>query len=64
MHVFGRWEEAGVAGENPRTHGENMHTEMNLEPSCSDGAHHNTTVRPPFFKSLFSNQNMGQEEVR
>ena len=26
MHVFGRWEEAGVPGENPRIHGENMQT--------------------------------------
>jgi len=26
MHAFGRWEEAGVPGENPRIHGENMHT--------------------------------------
>jgi len=26
MHVFGRWEEAGVPGENPRLHGENMQT--------------------------------------
>ena len=25
MHVFERWEEAGVPGENPRIHGENMH---------------------------------------
>uniref|UniRef100_A0A3P9D9W8 Ig-like domain-containing protein n=1 Tax=Maylandia zebra TaxID=106582 RepID=A0A3P9D9W8_9CICH len=26
LHVFGRWEEAGVPGENPRKHGENMQT--------------------------------------
>jgi len=26
MHVFGRWEEAGVPGENPRIRGENMQT--------------------------------------
>ena len=26
MHVFGQWEEAGVPGENPRIHGENMQT--------------------------------------
>ena len=26
MPVFGRWEEAGEPGENPRIHGENMQT--------------------------------------
>uniref|UniRef100_A0A3Q3JVX1 G-protein coupled receptors family 1 profile domain-containing protein n=1 Tax=Monopterus albus TaxID=43700 RepID=A0A3Q3JVX1_MONAL len=26
LHVFGLWEEAGVPGENPRKHGENMQT--------------------------------------
>ena len=25
-HVFGLWEEAGVTGENPRMHRENMQT--------------------------------------
>jgi len=40
MHAFGQWEEAGVRGEHPRIHGENMQTlqtqkgprwELNLE---------------------------------
>jgi len=26
MHVFGWWEEAGVPGQNPRIHGENIQT--------------------------------------
>jgi len=26
MLVFGQWEEAGVPGENPHIHGENMQT--------------------------------------
>jgi len=36
MHVFGRWEEAGVPGENPCIHRENMQTpsrDLNQEPS-------------------------------
>ena len=30
VHVFGRWKEAGVPGENPRIHGENM--QVGIEP--------------------------------
>ena len=26
IHIFGQWEEAGVPGENPRPHKENMQT--------------------------------------
>ena len=33
MHVFGRWEEAGVPGENPRLHGENMQTPHRKAPA-------------------------------
>ena len=32
MHVFGQWEEAGVPGENPRIHGENMQTPHRKAP--------------------------------
>ena len=32
MHVFGWWEEAGVPGENPRIHGENMQTPHRKAP--------------------------------
>ena len=31
MHVFGRWEEARVPGENPRIHGENMQTLIRIQ---------------------------------
>jgi len=34
MHVFGWWEEAGVPGENPHMHGENMQT---LHREAADG---------------------------
>ena len=33
MHVFGRWEEAGIPGENPRIHGENMQTPHRKAPA-------------------------------
>ena len=33
MHVFGQWEEAGVPGENPRIHGENMPTPQGKAPA-------------------------------
>ena len=52
MHVFGRWEEAGVPGENPCIHGENMQTphrkasqELNLELSQCEATVLTTT--PP-----------------
>jgi len=35
MHVFGQWEEAGVPGENPRIHGENMLTPHRKAPAGS-----------------------------
>ncbi|MED6263534.1 hypothetical protein CHARACLAT_005505 [Characodon lateralis] len=31
-HIFGLWEEAGVPGENPRMHGENMQTPCRKSP--------------------------------
>jgi len=52
MHVFGRWEEAGVPGENPRIHGENMQTPHRKAPEpgtlllWGDGANRHTTVQP------------------
>ena len=54
MHVFGWWEEAGVSGENPRIHGENMQTPHRKTPGAEpgtlslwgDGANHHTTVQP------------------
>jgi len=33
MHVFGWWEEAGVPGENPHIHGENMQTPHRKAPA-------------------------------
>ena len=55
LHVFGLWEEAGVPGENPRLHGENMQTphrkiprpsrDSNLEPSCCEATA--LTTAPP-----------------
>jgi len=35
MRDFGRWEEAGVPGENPRIHGENMQTPHREAPAGS-----------------------------
>ena len=32
MHVFGQWEEAGIHGENPRIHRENMQTPHRKAP--------------------------------
>ncbi|MEQ2248135.1 hypothetical protein ILYODFUR_016136 [Ilyodon furcidens] len=32
LMFFGLWEEAGVPGENPRIHGENMHTPSRKNP--------------------------------
>ena len=58
MHVFGRWEEAGEPGENPRIHGENMQTPHRKAPVRSWTwnslavarwcANHHTTVQPHF----------------
>jgi len=39
MHVFGRWEEAGVPGENPRIHVENMQTLKSKLPNLFSGFH-------------------------
>jgi len=48
MHVFGRWEEARVPGENPRI----LHTvrpQAGIEPGTlslrGNGANHHTTVQ-------------------
>ncbi|MEQ2306669.1 hypothetical protein AMECASPLE_010603 [Ameca splendens] len=57
-HVFGLWEEAGVPGENPRMHGENMQTpckntpsrELNRSPSCCQLRHQ---AAPCFFHLIF-----------
>jgi len=33
MHVFARWEEAGVPGENPHIHRENMQNPHRKDPA-------------------------------
>ncbi|MEQ2266717.1 hypothetical protein XENORESO_016392, partial [Xenotaenia resolanae] len=62
-HVFGLWEEAGVLGENPLMHGENMQTprktrgrESNLGLSCCK-ATVLQTVPPcsPYIKDICQN---------
>lgn len=38
MHVFGRWQEAGVPGEKRSRHGENMHTPHRKAASRPDNS--------------------------
>jgi len=42
--AVGRWEEAGVPGENPRIHGENIQTPHRKAP-CGDRIWNPLTVR-------------------
>jgi len=48
MHVLGWWKEAGVPGEDPLIHGENMQTPHRkaLAWIRGGGAKHHTTVQP------------------
>ena len=65
MHVIGWCEEAGVPGENPRIHGENMQiahrkNQLGFEPRtlllCGDGANHHFTMQ-----SLVKFKSYGEE---
>jgi len=59
MHVFGRREEAGVPGENPRIHGENMlpqHYQGNLLALYSKSNF--------FFQEIFSVANQRLVETK
>uniref|UniRef100_A0A3Q1CDT6 Myosin IXb n=1 Tax=Amphiprion ocellaris TaxID=80972 RepID=A0A3Q1CDT6_AMPOC len=65
-HIFGLWEEAGVPGENPHMHRENMQTpcrkipgKPGREPGTfllqGESANHYATVQPPWAISHYRN---------
>lgn len=53
MHVFGSWEEAGVTGEDPHRHRENMYTPYRKALGWNE-AHDLPTVRQQCQPLLFS----------